>query len=145
LKQENNMSHIEKTIARLPTMNAKALATLRGNANAMLARKPDDQDARRILEALDAMEAANPKTVEFEMTGLLSWEKHRPGEGTFRAFRGENVVGRIFKRADHSSLDKDVYSLEVLGTTVPGAFHHIRDAREAGEREFASRHELSED
>ncbi|MCU9849387.1 hypothetical protein OEZ60_15405 [Defluviimonas sp. WL0024] len=139
------MSHIEKTISRLPTMNAKALATLRGNANAALARKPDDQDARRLLDALDAMEGGKPKTAEFEVTGLLAWEKHRPGEGTFRAFHGENVVGRIFKRADHSSRDKDVYSLEILGAAIPGAFHHIRDAREAGEREFCSRRELSED
>jgi hypothetical protein len=51
------MSHIEKTIARLPSMNAKALATLRGNATAVLARKPGDEDARRLLEALDAIEA----------------------------------------------------------------------------------------
>lgn len=139
------MSHIEKTIARLPSMNAKALTTLRGNANAVLARKPCDGDARRLLEALDAIEAAKPKTVEFEVTGLLSWEKHRPGEGTFRAFHGENVVGRIFKRADHTSLDKDVYSLEILGQEIPGAFHHIHDARAAGEREFASRPDLRED
>jgi len=136
------MSHIEKTIARLPTMNAKALATLRGNANAVLARKPDDQDARHLLEALDAMGAAKPRTAESEVTGLLSWEKHRPGEGTFRAFYGDNVVGRIFKRADHSIIDKDVYSLEILGTAIPGAFHHIRDAREAGELEFVSRRDV---
>ena len=133
------MSNIEKMIARLPGMNAKALATLRGNANAVLARKPGDADARRLLEALDAIEVARPKTAEFEVTGLLSWEKHRPGESTFRAFHGNNVVGRIFKRADHTSVDKEVYSIEILGEAVPGAFQHIRDARAAGEREFASR------
>lgn len=99
------MSHIDQTIARLPTMNARALTTLRGNASAVLARKPDDLDAHRLIEAIDATEAARPRTDQFEVTGLLSWEKHRPGEGTFR---GEHVVGRIFKRADHSSLDKDV-------------------------------------
>lgn len=135
------MSQIEKTVARLHAMNAKALATLRENANAVLARKPDAEDARRLLDALDAIEAAKPRADQFEVTGLLSWEKHRPGVGAFRAFHGEHVVGRIFKRADHSSLDKDVYSLEVLGTAVPGAFHHIRDARDAGEREFACRRE----
>lgn len=136
------MSHIEKTIARLPSLKAKALATLRSNAAALLARKPGDEDARRLLEAIDAIEATKPKTVEFEVTGLLSWEKHRPGEGTFRAFHGENVVGRIFKRAEHSGLDKDVYSLEILGQTVPGSFHHIRDARAAGEQQFVYRRNL---
>lgn len=136
------MSNIEKTIARLPGMNAKAPAIMRVNINAVLARKPGDADARRLLEALDAMEAARPKTAEFEVTGHLSWEKHRSGEGTFRAFHGENVVGRIFKRADHTSLDKEVYSLEILGKAVSGAFHHIRDARAAGEREYASRRDL---
>jgi hypothetical protein len=124
-------------------MSGKALTVLRGNVNAALARKPDDQDARCLLAALDAMDAAKPRAAEFEVTGHLSWEKYRPGECTFRAFHGENVVGRIFKRADHSSLDKDVYSLEILGAAIPGAFHHIRDARETGEQEFASRRELS--
>jgi hypothetical protein len=136
------MSHIENTIARLSSMNAKARATLRDNAVARLARKPGDDDARRFLEALDAIEAAKPKPAEFEVTGLLSWEKYRAGQRTFRAFHGETVVARIFMRANHSNLDKEVYSLEVLGQEIPGAFLHIRDARAAGERAFASRHGL---
>lgn len=138
------MSHIDNTIARLPTMSAKARATLRDNALGELAKKPGDANARRIFEALDALETSKPRTAEFEVTGLLSWEKHRPGEGTFRAFHGEKVVGRIFKRADHSRVERDVYSLEILGKAVPGAFHHIRDARGADEREFVSRKDLIE-
>jgi hypothetical protein len=139
------MSHIEKTIVRLPSMNAKDRATLRGNAMAVLARKPGDKDARRLLEAIDAIEAAKPKAAEFEVTGLLSWEKYRAGESTFRAFHNETVVARIFMRANHSDNDKEVYSLEVLGQEIHGAFHHIRDARAAGEREFASRRGLREE
>jgi hypothetical protein len=126
-------------------MNAKALANLRDNAVARLARKPGDEDARRLLEALDAIEAAKPKPAEFEVTGLLSWEKYRAGKSTFRAFHGETVVARIFMRANHSNHDKEVYSLEVLGQEIPGAFHHIRDARAAGERAFASWRGLRED
>ena len=33
-------------------------------------------------------------------------------KAAFRAFHGTEVVGRIFKRADHSSVEKDVYSVE---------------------------------
>ncbi len=69
---------------------------------------------------------------------MLSWEKHRAGQATFRAFHGGEVVGRIFKRADHSSVEKDVYSVEILGEVLPGSFQHIRDAREAGEQAYAS-------
>lgn len=110
------MTQIDATIARIPGMTAQSRATLRRNA-----------------------EAGRAKPSELEVTGLLSWEKHRAGQATFRAFHGTEVVGRIFKRADHSSVEKDVYSVEIDGVTLPGAFHHIRDAREAGERAFAAR------
>lgn len=64
------------------------------------------------------------------------------GNEAFQQFtfphHGGDVVGRLFKRADHSSVEKDVYSVEINGVTLPGAFHHIRDARVAGERAFAA-------
>jgi hypothetical protein len=104
----------------------------------VLAKSPENADARRLLDALDAFEAGCAKPSELEVTGLLAWEKHQPGQATFRAFHGAEFVGRIFKRADHSSVEKDVYSLEIYEAAVPGAFHHIRDARQAGERAFAA-------
>lgn len=133
------MTHqIDATIARIPGMTAQSRAALRRNAEAALAKSPDDAAARRLLDALDAFEAGRTKPSELEVTGLLSWEKHRAGQATFRAFHSAEVVGRIFKRADHSSVEKDVYSVEIDGVTLPGAFHHIRDAREAGEWAFAA-------
>ena len=131
------MTQIDTTIARIPDMTAKSRAALRRNAGAALAKSPEDA-ARRLLDALDAFEAGRAKPSELEVTGLLSWEKHRAGQAIFRAFHGAEVVGRIFKRADHSSVEKDVYSVEIDGVTLPGGFHHIRDAREAGERVFAA-------
>ncbi len=133
------MTHqIDATIARIPGMTAQSRATLRRNAEAPLAKSPEDAAARRILDALDAFEAGRTKPSELEVTGLLSWEKHRPGQATLRAFCGAEIVGRIFKRADHSSVEKDVYSVEINGVSLPGAFHHIKDAREAGERAFGA-------
>jgi len=132
------MTHVDATIARIPGMTAKSRAALRRNAEAALAKSPEHVEARRLLDALDAFEAGRVKPSELEMTGLLAWEKHQPGQATFRAFHGAEVVGRIFKRADHSSVEKDVYSVEINGVTLLGAFHHIRDAREAGERVFAA-------
>ena len=132
------MTHVDTTIARIPDMTAKSRAALRRNAEAALAKSLEDAAARRLLDALDAFETKRAKPSELEVTGLLSWEKHRAGQATFRAFHGAEVVGRIFKRVDHSSVEKDVYSVEINGVTLPGAFHHIRDAREAGERVFAA-------
>lgn len=132
------MTHVDTTIARIPGMTAQSRATLRRNVEAALMKSPEDVAARRILAALDALEAARPQPSELEVTGLLSWEKHRAGQATFRAFHGAVVVGRIFKRADHPSVEKDVYAVEINGVTLPGAFHHIRDAREAGERAFGA-------
>jgi len=132
------MTHVDTTIARIPGMTAQSRATLRRNAEAALVKSPEDAAARRIRDALDAFEAARTQPSEREVTGLLSWEKHRAGQATFRAFHGAEVVGRIFKRADHSSIEKDVYAVEINGVSLPGAFHHIRYAREAGERVFAA-------
>ncbi len=133
------MSQIDGIIARIPTMSATSRAELRSNAEVRLRQQPGDAEARRVIEALDAVEDTRRKAADFEVTGLLAWEKHRPGVGTFRAFHGGEAVGRIFKRANHSMTERDVYSVEILGQTVPGAFHHIRDAREAGERAYAAR------
>lgn len=132
------MTQTDATIARIPGMTAQSRAALRRNAEAALVKSSEDAAARRLLEALDALEARRTKPSEFEVTGLLSWEKHRAGQATFRAFHGTEVVGRIFKRADHSSAEKDVYAVEIDGVTLPGAFHHVRDARAAGERAFAA-------
>jgi hypothetical protein len=91
----------------------------RGDVEAALVKSPEDEAARRIRDALDAFESARTRPSEREVTGLLSWEKHRAGQATFRAFHGAEVVGRIFKRADHSAVEKDVYAVEVNGVTLP--------------------------
>jgi len=133
-------SHIDATIARIPTMTAKSRVALRQNAEAALTKSPDNSEAQRIFDAIDAFEVGRAKPSEMEVTGLLSWEKHRAGQASFRAFHGADVVGCILKRADHSSVEKDVYTVEINGQTLSKAFHHIRDAREAGERAFVARH-----
>lgn len=133
------MSQVDTTIARIPEMTAHSRATLRKNAENKLSRSPGDPAAQRIIEALDAFEGDRKQTADLEVTGLLSWEKHRPGQAHFRAFFGNEEVGRIFKRADHSTADKEVYSVEIMGEAVTGSFQHIRDAREAGEQAYAAR------
>ena len=135
------MNHIDRTIARIPSMDAKARAALRRNAGSTLRKSPSSLDAQRIMDALDAFETAQPKASRFDITGLLAWEKFRHGETTFRAFHGDDLAGRIFMRANHSGTEKDVYSIEILGQVLPGDWHHIADARAAGEAAFAEKRE----
>lgn len=131
------MSHIDTIIARIPSMNANSHANLRNNIGNTLKKTPDDSDASRVLDALDAFEDANDKPQRLEVTGLLAWEKRpREKQYTFRAFHEELVVGRIYKRADHSSTEKDVYSVKICGEHLPEQFHHIKDARAAGEAAY---------
>ncbi|MGK7654963.1 hypothetical protein ACSQ76_22000 [Roseovarius sp. B08] len=131
------MSHIESTIARIPFMDARARARLRKNAEDNLQKKPED--AHRVLQELDAFEDVNSQPQNLEKTGLLGWEKRPPDYKiySFRAFHEGRVVGTIFKRANHSTTEKDVYSVEILSQQLPGKFHHIKDARAAGESAFA--------
>lgn len=132
------MSHIDSIITRIPSMDAKSRANLRENARNKLKISPEDRSARRVLDALNTFEDADDRPQRLEVTGLLEWEK-RPHnkQFTFRAFHEGRVVGKIFKRANHSTTEKDVYSVEILSQQLPGKFHHIKDARTAGEAAFA--------
>lgn len=135
--EEKFMSHIDNIIARIPSMDKRSRSSLRENIGKTLEENADDSDAHRVLAALNALEATLDTSPPLQVTGLLAWEK-RPHEKqfTFRAFRGDRVVGAIFKSANHSSSDKNVYSVEIHGQQLPGQFHHIKDARVAGEAAF---------
>lgn len=132
------MSHIDSTIARIPTMTAKERSAWRHKADAVLEKKPGNADALRLLGALDEFESGHSGTVSLEVTGLLAWEKYERGNETpFRAFHGDRVVGRIFKSATHTANRKQVYSVDILGQTLSGRWENIGDARKAGEAAYA--------
>ncbi len=137
------MKNIDRTIALIPSMDQKAQARLRQNAEDKLQNSSDSVDARnaeKIIGALSAFQKTRPASERFYVTGDLSWEKYQKGgSNTIRAFYEDRVVGYIFKRANHSNADKNVYSIEILGQTLPGTWHHISDARAAGEAAFTDR------
>ncbi|MEY8118450.1 hypothetical protein AB9F26_09310 [Falsihalocynthiibacter sp. BN13B15] len=134
------MSHIDKIIAQIPSMDVNARARLQRNAENAIQKSPESPDARRVLNALDAFEADRPAAERFDITGLLAWEKYQRGAPTIvRAFFRDQTVGRIIKRANHSGTEKDVYSVNILGEMLSGDWHHISDARAAGEAAFAKR------
>ncbi len=125
-----------KTIARIPSMDSKKRASTRKNAENKLKEAPDNKDARHILAALDAFEDP-PRMVS---TGLLKWEL-QPREQKkykFHAFHDDHEVGYIFKDKNHTSMDKHVYQVIIKGEELPEQFHHIKDARVAGEEAFAA-------
>lgn len=128
------MTHIDNTIARIPDMAAKERASWLRKAKNALTKKSDNADALRLLDALTAFETDQVKPMSLDVTGLLAWEKYQQGNETpFRGFHGDRVVGRIIKRATHTGTRKNVYSVEILGQVLTGAWQNIRDAREAGE------------
>lgn len=132
------MSHVDETISRIPRMMLRERVSWRQKAGCVLEKKPDDIDALRLLDALQVFEADEFKPASLEVTGLLAWEKYQRGTETpFRAFHGNRVVGRIIKRATHTSTRKQVYSVEILGQNLAGAWQNISDAREAGEATYS--------
>src|SRR6056297_1692505 len=103
------MTNIDKIIERIASMDAKARTSLRRNAVNTLQKSPDSMDACRVIDALDAFEESLPKAERFDITGLLAWEKFQRGAPTaLRAFFGDQIAGRIIKRANHSGTEKDV-------------------------------------
>ena len=94
------MTHFDRTIAGLHEKSARVRATLRRNAEAMLRRVPGHPDARRLLDALNAIETERSAPAHRHVTGLLAWETYRAGATTFLGYHGDQVVGRIFMRAN---------------------------------------------
>jgi len=130
-------------VDQIPSMNKTQRLNLRNNISSRLEVSPSDPAAKRALDALDAFEKDNAKPPSFAVTGDLKWEKRPPEKiYIFKAFYGEKVVGYIYKDANHSSKEKDVYTVEILGEKlkgrngIPKRFHHINDARIAGARRF---------
>lgn len=141
---KKNMSYIENIIASIPTMSRGKREEWASKAETTLKKSPGHDEALRLLEALAAVEASRPPEDRLEVTGELAWEKHRHGETTFRAFYDDQIVGKIFKGANHSGADKDVYSVEIRGQIVADAIHHIEDARSIGEQAFRELAEKTE-
>lgn len=132
------MNRIDTIIDRIPSMNARSRANLRENLANTMKKAPEDESACRVLDALNAFEEADDRPQRFKKTGLLDWEtcSHNK-QFTFRAFHEGRIVGKIFKRANHSGTEKDVYTVEILKQQLSEKFHHIKDARAAGEAAFA--------
>jgi len=131
------MNRIDTIIDRIPSMNVRSRANLRENLANTMKKAPEDESACRVLDALNAFEEADDRPQRLEKTGFLDWEKRPQNKQfTFRAFHEDRIVGKIFKRANHSGTEKDVYTVEILEQQLPGKFHHIKDARAAGEAAF---------
>ncbi len=136
------MTPTEKTIARIPEMSRLQRKALRANAERLAAN--GSGEARAVLDALDSAEAqtgraARPTSDGLQSTGLLQWEPRARGTTSTHAFHEGRKVGRIFKHGNHSNADKEVYTVEILGTPLPRRFQHIAEARTAGEAAFAER------
>ena len=130
--------HVDRVIAQIPDMSARERAEWRGKAKRVLARRPEDGQAQRILAALDAA-ADSPVTRRLISTGALAWEPHDPDTPSCRGFAGDRPVAGIFKHATHTATRKAVYAVEVVGTPLPGRFDRIEAARQAGERAWQER------
>lgn len=127
--------HIDATIARIAQMTTKEQAQWQEKARRVLSRKPGDPDAERLMIAIADASAQIPAE-SWISTGLIAWEPGGNDRPTCHGFADGVQVARIFKNATHTASRKDVYALEVLGASLPDRFHHIGDARLAGEREF---------
>ena len=125
-------SHIDSVIARIPAMTAKESDVWRDKARNVLSKKPFDPDAKRLIAALG--DPPTPVALEsWISTGLIAWEPGGNERPTCLGFADGIPVARIFKNATHTANRKDVYAVEVMGAAMPERFHHIGDARQAGE------------
>ncbi len=126
---------ISKIIARIPSMPAKERAEWYSKARRVLAMRPDDQDAGRLITAIERVEE-QPATTRLISTGHLAWEPRTSDRPDCRGFANGVAVARIFKNATHTATRKMVYTVEVKGQMLPDRYHRIEEARQAGERAF---------
>lgn len=123
---------IERLIAVLPEKTDAQLQVLLTNA-----RRPAQRGrpgAVRLEEAILA-EAARRRLARLMPEGGLWWEPHDAGLPQFHGYADAQAARRvatILKRTTHKGHDKEVYTVEVMGTPLPGRFHHVAEARTAG-------------
>jgi hypothetical protein len=125
--------HVDRMIGRIKHMKPRELQELRGRALRELERRPEDPDALRVLAAIEER-LATPDPARCLRVGRIDWEPYNVLG--CRGFVDGTPVARIFVKATHTATRKDVYSVEVLGTTLPDRFHHIAEARAAGSAMF---------
>lgn len=130
------MKSIDTMVAKIPQMTTIERKNLRNNVQRLMAKDPDDTDAQKLKAALDAAEPEiSGKRIK---TGLLEWDPHQSDKTSFYGYFEGSAVARIFKRANHRNLDKDVYTLEVF-RKKSGTYSQIAQARDAGEKAFSAR------
>ncbi len=133
-------AQVNAVIARLPRMSRHKLREWQRKVERILARRPDDGEAIRLLEAIRAEKARRPESERRIVTGLIAWEPHAPGRRRFHGWAGTRKVAVILKLANHGAARRAVYALEIEGERHPSTFDRIDSARAAGERLFAARH-----
>lgn len=127
--------HIDAAIARIAHMTTKERAQWQEKARRVLSRKPRDPDADRLMIAIANASSQIPAE-SWISTGRIAWEPGGNERPICLGFADRVQVAQIFKNATHTASRRDVYAVEVLGASLPDRFHHIGDARLAGEREF---------
>lgn len=132
-------AQVNAVIARLPKMSPHKLREWHRKARRILVRRPDDVEARRLLEAIEAERNSRPQEHRRISTGRLAWEPHAPGVSQFRGWDGEKPVAVIHKLANHGASRKALYALEVEGVRHPRTFDRIDNARTMGESLYAEK------
>ena len=133
-------AQVNAVIARLPRMSRHKLREWHRKVERILARRPDDSEAIRLLEAIRAERARRPESERRIVTGLIAWEPHAPGRSRFHGWAEGRKVAVIHKLANHGASRRAVYALEIEGERHPSTFDRIDSARAMGERLFAARH-----
>ena len=134
------MSNIRKIIDSLPAKTPKARTIMRENINERLEKDPEDRQAIRLLGVLDDIETSKKQERSRKQDAeCLKWNNHDHGKTKkFAYYRGKEI-GRIFQISNHSNRIKFVYRVVILDNELPDLFHHVEEARKAGEQEFKSR------
>jgi len=126
---------ISKIVARIPKMPTRERAEWHSKASRVLALRPDDPDAIRLIKAIESAEE-QPDTTRLISTGCLVWEPRVFDRPDCRGFAGGVAVARIFKSATHTESRKKVYSVEVNGQLLSDNYHRVEEARQAGEAAY---------
>lgn len=124
---------IEKIISQLPT-DLKGLRTRQKNAERVLARNPDNNDASRLVSEIRSRIEVSDVAGRIQI-GPLWWEPHNENTPEFQAYESADStkpVASIFKHSTHTAIMKTVYAVRVGDRELPNKFSKIALARHAG-------------
>lgn len=127
--------NLDETIAEMQGLSRKEVLNWQQKALAVLGKDPRHADGMRLKVATDNA-LAHLDRRRLIKVGQVEWQPYNQQQCA--GFVAGVQVGFISVEGNHTAARKDVYTVQILGQSLPDRFDTIESARIAGSHAYAS-------